>query len=192
MYQNVVVKNGVLWIDGVHMHRFHNASPQQNASLMVDQANVKRGDEVLDICTGLGYTALAAAKRGAIVTTIEQSPTVLELITKHNPEILKYKNLKIIQDDAFQAVAQLPDASFNAIIHDPPRFSMAGELYSQAFYNELFRLLVARGKLFHYTGKPGLKSGKNMIGGIKKRLMSAGFQKITWVESCQGYKAVKL
>ncbi len=191
MYQNIVVKDGVLWIDGVHMHRFHNASPQQNASLMIDQANVKRGDAVLDLCTGLGYTALTAAKRGAIVTTIEGSPAVLELLAKHNSVLLEHANVKIIQDDAFHAVAQLPDASFNAIIHDPPRFSMAGELYSQAFYDELFRLLAARGRLFHYTGKPGLKSGKNIVSGIKKRLMNAGFQKITWVESCQGYKAVK-
>ena len=192
MYQNVVVKNGVLWIDGVHMHRFHNATPQQNALIMVDQVDVKRGDVVLDICTGLGYTALAAAKRGATVTTIEESPAVLALLAEHNQVLSKYKNVKIIQDNAFQAVTHLPDASFNAIIHDPPRFSMAGELYSQVFYNELFRLLKIHGRLFHYTGKPGLNSGKNIVGGIKKRLMNAGFQKVTWVENCQGYKAIKL
>jgi predicted methyltransferase len=32
-------------------------------------------------------------------------------------------------------------ASFDAILHDPPRFSIAGVLYSQAFQNQLARVV---------------------------------------------------
>ena len=43
----------------------------------------------------------------------------------------------------------------DAILHDPPRFGIAGELYSQGFYYEqLARILKRRGRLFHYTGSP--------------------------------------
>ena len=45
-------------------------------------------------------------------------------------------------------------SAFDAVLHDPPRFGIAGELYSQAFYDHLARVLKPRGVLFHYTGTP--------------------------------------
>lgn len=39
--------------------------------------------------------------------------------------------------------AELPDAAFDAALHDPPRFGIAGELYSQVFYDQLARVLKA-------------------------------------------------
>ncbi len=192
MYQHVVVKDNVLWIDGIHMHRSGEAAtPQQHAKKMVDQVNLRQGYRVLDICTGLGYTALAAAKQGATVTTIEQSSQVLTLLAQHSPSVLQNKNIEIIEADALDAVKQFDDATFNAIIHDPPRFSMAGQLYSQAFYAELYRILKPGAKMFHYTGKPGIHSGKNMLKGIKNRLTQAGFKNITWVESALGFTCTK-
>jgi len=72
-------------------------------------------------------------------------------------------------------------------LHDPPRFSLAGELYSLAFYQKLFRVLRHGGKLFHYTGKPGAHSGKNMAKGFKQRLVEAGFVGVRWDEGLQGF-----
>ena len=56
-------------------------------------------------------------------------------------------------------------------------FSLAGELYSQAFYAELARLLTHRGWLFHYTGSPNRVSrGRDLAGEVIERLTLAGFR----------------
>jgi len=60
-----------------------------------------------------------------------------------------------------QAIDTVPDASFGAALHDPPRFGIAGELYSAAFYAQLARVLKRGARLFHYTGTPNkLSSGR--------------------------------
>ena len=70
----------------------------------------------------------------------------------------------------------LKSASVDAILHDPPRFGIAGELYSQAFYDELARVMRKRGLLFHYTGTPNkLTSGRDVPREVTKRLEKAGF-----------------
>jgi predicted methyltransferase len=64
----------------------------------------------------------------------------------------------------------------DAILHDPPRFGIAGELYSQALYDQLARVLRRGGRLFHYTGAPNrLTSGRDVPGEVAKRLRAAGF-----------------
>ncbi len=61
-------------------------------------------------------------------------------------------------------------------LHDPPRFGIAGELYSQAFYDQLARVLRRKGKLFHYTGSPNkLTSGRDVPNEVATRLRRAGF-----------------
>ena len=61
--------------------------------------------------------------------------------------------------------------SFGAVLHDPPRFGLAGELYSQAFYDELARVLRPGGRLFHYTGTPNrLTSGRDVPQEVERRL----------------------
>jgi predicted methyltransferase len=78
--------------------------------------------------------------------------------------------------DVAVAIAALPDASVDAILHDPPRFGIAGELYSQAFYDQLARVLRRRGRLFHYTGTPNrLTSGRDVPAEVARRLQRAGF-----------------
>jgi hypothetical protein len=73
-------------------------------------------------------------------------------------------------------IATLPSGSFDAILHDPPRFGIAGELYSQVFYDDLARVLKRNGKLFHYTGTPNkLTSGRDVPNEVTKRLRNAGF-----------------
>ncbi len=76
-----------------------------------------------------------------------------------------------------QAITQLADASVDALLHDPPRFGIAGELYSQAFYDQLARVLRRGGRLFHYTGSPNkLTSGRDVPREVAKRLEKAGFK----------------
>ena len=66
------------------------------------------------------------------------------------------------------------DNSVGGILHDPPRFGIAGELYSQSFYDQLARVLERKGRLFHYTGTPNkLTSGRDVSVEVAARLRRA-------------------
>jgi uncharacterized protein len=84
--------------------------------------------------------------------------------------------LKLTQADVAEQITSLPDNSVDAILHDPPRFGIAGELYSQDFYNQLARVIRRKGRLFHYTGTPNkLTSGRDVPAEVATRLRQAGF-----------------
>ena len=84
--------------------------------------------------------------------------------------------LQLTHADVSQAISTLADASVDAVLHDPPRFGIAGELYSQDFYAQLARVIRPGGRLFHYTGSPNkLTSGRDVPGEVAKRLERAGF-----------------
>ena len=93
--------------------------------------------------------------------------------------------------DILDIIGELPNNYFDYIIHDPPRFSLAGELYSYNFYKELYRVLRKGGKMFHYTGSPGEKyRGKKFIKGIGERLTKAKFA-TRFIPRAQGFIAIK-
>jgi len=148
---------------------------------------------VLDICTGLGYNAILAAKKVKHVVTIENDFYVIKMAKKNELSKALFNNSNILKliANANEIIKVFPSNFFDAVFHDPPRLKRAGELYSQDFYNELFRVLKNNRWLFHYTGKPGEKRGKNIPGGIKKRLHYSGFKKIKWQEYTLGFIAKK-
>ena len=169
-------------IDGIRMHRTKHMTPLEDARKKIAAVNVSAFEKVLDICTGLGYTAIESYRMNAIVTTIEKDPNVLE-IAKYNPYSadlfagIENQKIELITEDASLAVKQLEDETYDVILHDPPRFAHAGELYSQEFYVELYRILKKEGRLLHYVGKPGTKyRGKDLISGIQERLNIACFK----------------
>ena len=85
--------------------------------------------------------------------------------------------VEIVDGDCFEYVRGRASESFDSIIHDPPRFSLAGELYSSGFYRELYRLLKHGGRLFHYTGTPYRRRGRrNFPAEVARRLTEAGFE----------------
>lgn len=163
-----------LEINGIHMHNILNTDPWKDSSRKVTIARVK-GGKVLDICTGLGYTAIGSYIRGADVVTIEKDPYVLK-IAELNPWSRKLSNIKILLGDAVHIVSKLRDNYFNTAIHDPPRFSLAGELYSKDFYQTVFDKLEEGGYMFHYTGGPGKHRGISFQKGVVNRLRYAGFE----------------
>jgi len=165
-------------INGIHMHRVESTDPWSDSMAKVRLARVKKGHRVLDICTGMGYTAIASRMMGATyVLTIEKDENVLE-IARANPwsRRLSDPQIEIMLKDATEAVKELETSSFHRIIHDPPRFSMAGELYSREFYQELYRVLKPNGVLYHYVGSPGARyRGLDVLGGVASRLRRVGF-----------------
>jgi len=178
---------------GVKMHISKGTCPFGNAVKTTALA-VKRGDRVLDTCGGLGYTVIAALKHGARkVVSVEINPVVISL-REMNPWSVQLADSRIqtVNADIGDYIGKLEDESFDSIIHDPPRFSLAGDLYGEDFYRELFRVLKKKGTLFHYTGNPGIvKRGKNFTGNTAKRLGFAGFRKITPTRKFMGLTAVR-
>ncbi|MCS7369377.1 MAG: methyltransferase domain-containing protein [archaeon GBS-70-058] len=167
-----------LEINGIHMHRIVGVTPWEDSLMKVKAAKIQRGLKVLDICTGLGYTAIASINMGASsVVSVEKDINVLK-IAEINPwsRGLEDNRIKIIVEDATKIIHEMEEGSFDRIIHDPPRFQLAGELYSMEFYKELYRVLKFGGILYHYTGQPGVKRRVNFVKGVSNRLRSVGFK----------------
>ncbi|MDH5176814.1 MAG: MnmC family methyltransferase [Gammaproteobacteria bacterium] len=164
-------------IDGVKMLPTRHVSPMEDARHKVSLVE-PRGRRVLDTCGGLGYFAACCIEGGAtLVQSYEINPDVLWLRSLNPWSPAAVAPLELIHGDISQALAALPDRSFNAILHDPPRFGLAGELYSQAFYDQLARVLQPNGRLFHYTGTPNrLTSGRDVPQEVAGRLRLAGFR----------------
>jgi predicted methyltransferase len=163
-------------IDGIKMLPSAQLSPYDDARNKVDLIRPS-GKRILDTCGGLGYFAAWCQQReAASITSFEKNPDVIWL-RSHNPwSPLVGGQFQLIQGDSTQHIQQLPDACFDAILHDPPRFGIAGELYSLAFYQQLARVLIRKGRLFHYTGTPNkLTSGRDVPNEVAKRLHAAGF-----------------
>ncbi|NJE85344.1 methyltransferase domain-containing protein [Thermococcus sp. CX2] len=181
-------------INGIRMHRTKDVNPLQDTLSKVNTVKPREGEAVLDTCMGLGYTAIETAKRGAYVITIEKDRNVIELarINPWSQELFRSQNIQVIHGDAFEVVKRFNDESFDVIIHDPPRFSLAGQLYSQEFYGELFRILKPGGRLFHYVGNPGKRyRRKDLQKGVMERLRKAGFVGVRRVEEALGVVARK-
>lgn len=167
-----------LEIDGVRMHRTKWTTPDADAEDKMEALDL-RGGRVLDTCTGLGYTALAALRRGAkLVVSIELRPEILR-IAGMNPwsrGIFVDPHVHLLVGDAFEALNAFPSGFFDYVVHDPPRMALAGQLYSQSLYAKMFRVLRGGGVLFHYTGEPGSRRrGIDLRRGVMRRLGQAGF-----------------
>jgi len=167
-------------IDGIRMHRTKTVDPGEDSRRKVQYA-VKPGDAVLDTCSGLGYTAILAVKKGADnVVTCEKDHQILQ-IRRKNPHsaALSDDKITVMSGDVFDLIKGFSAGQFDSVIHDPPRFSLAGDLYGSEFYRQLNRVLKRRGRLFHYTGDPYSKGrGRNFTEGVLRRLESAGFKPV--------------
>lgn len=183
----------LLEISGVKMHISKGVNPFESAMQMAAQV-VKNGHLVLDTCGGLGYAASAALTIGARkVTSVEMSATVIAL-RQRNPwsQGIFSDNIQLVHADINSYIRELAPQSFDSVIHDPPRFSLAGELYGEKFYREIHRVLKRRGALFHYTGNPHqLKRGSSFMDHAVQRLRAAGFSKVTKVIKLMGVTACK-
>jgi predicted methyltransferase len=167
-------------IDGIKMLPTAHVSPYEDAQRKVALIR-PRGKVVLDTCGGLGYfAAWCLAGQAAQVLSFEKNADVMWLrsLNPWSPENDRTTDdrLRLTHGDVTEQIELLADRSIDAILHDPPRFGIAGELYSQAFYAHLARVLKHKGLLFHYTGAPNkLTSGRDLPREVERRLRRAGF-----------------
>jgi predicted methyltransferase len=163
-------------IDGIKMLPTAQISPYADAERKVGMIQ-PRGKIILDTCGGLGYFAAWCVRgQAAHVQSYEKNSDVIWLRSMNPWSPCAGTALTLTQADVTDAVTTLASNSVHAVLHDPPRFGIAGELYSQDFYAQLARVLKRKGKLFHYTGSPNkLSSGRDVANEVAKRLRNAGF-----------------
>jgi predicted methyltransferase len=163
-------------IDGIKMLPTAHVSPYADAERKVGLIQ-PQGKVILDTCGGLGYfAAWGLAGKARQVLSFEKNEDVIWLRSLNPWSPGSGAGLTLTHGDIAQEIVSLSAGSVDAILHDPPRFGTAGELYSQAFYDQLARVLRRKGRLFHYTGAPNkLTSGRDVPREVVKRLRLAGF-----------------
>ncbi len=173
-------------IDGIKMLPTAKASPFEDARRKVALVE-PRGKLVLDTCGGLGYFAACCLEADVKkILSFEKNRDVLWLraLNPWSPDAdaadvrspAAVSRLQLTHADVTEAITQVADGSVDALLHDPPRFGIAGELYSQAFYQQLARVLRRGARMFHYTGSPNkLTSGRDVAREVARRLELAGF-----------------
>ena len=163
-------------IDGIKMLPTARISPYADAERKVALIQ-PRGKRILDTCGGLGYFAAWCLQGAAAhISSYEKNADVLWLRSLNPWSPSAVPQLTLAQADVVNEIAALPSDSFDAALHDPPRFGIAGELYSHAFYGELARVLKRGASLFHYTGTPNkLTTGRDLANEVSLRLRARGF-----------------
>lgn len=179
-------------VAGFPMHRIKDTDPYQDTLKKIAALAPITGS-VLDTTTGLGYTAIEAARTAEHVTTIEVDPAALE-IARCNPwsrDLFENAHIEVVIADAYTQIREFAGGAFACVIHDPPTFSLAGELYSEEFYRQVHRVLAPRGRLFHYVGDPTSKLGRRMTTSVVQRLQAAGFRRAVRKAEAFGVLAYK-
>jgi predicted methyltransferase len=167
-------------ISGIPMHRIKYIDPLDDTERKV-RSIAPIGGRVLDTATGLGYTAIAAARTAEHVVTVEYDPVIQEVARLNPYSRALFDNPRIEQrfGDSFDVVDSFAAETFSRVIHDPPTFALAGQLFSAEFYRRLHRVLTSHGRLFHYIGDMSSGSAKRVAHGATRRLREAGFARVT-------------
>ncbi|MFH1520647.1 MAG: SAM-dependent methyltransferase [Candidatus Micrarchaeota archaeon] len=190
----------ILEIDGLRMQLVRDfKTPLDYAKEVVKQLRISKKGEfsVFDSCMGLGYTAIEAAKQSSVkmVVTCEFSPAVITL-AQWNPfsDFLFAKNTKIVlmRGSSSELINDFQSNMFDFVIHDPPRFSHAPDLYSKEFYSNLHRVCKKNARIFHYVGSVGKEKGRKIESEVQKRLSAIGFKNIKHIARLQGLVFEKL
>jgi predicted methyltransferase len=179
-------------ISGIPMHRFKGIDPRRDTLLKIGTIAPVKG-QVLDTATGLGYTAIEAARTAERVTTVEIAPEALEVARLNPWSQALFDNPRIAQvvGDVYDVIETFEEGAFDRVIHDPPAFNLAGDLYSGVFYGELFRVLKRGGRLFHYIGDLESRSGRVVSKGALRRLQEVGFRRVVRRPEAFGLVAYK-
>ena len=117
-------------IDGVKFSisskSFYQVNPVQTEVLYktaLDLAGIRKTDNVLDVCCGIGTISLLAARRAAFVLGVEINPRAI-MDAKRNAELNHLDNIEFVAMDAeafMERLGERPDIVFL----DPPRSGMS-------------------------------------------------------------------
>lgn len=178
---------------GFTMHRMKQVTPQQDTQHKLHA--LRPHGRVLDVCTGLGYTALGMACMEEVqeIVTVERDADVLRMVARNpwSKAVLMHPKVSSVVGDAADVMHTLRDGQFDCVVHDPPARAMGGVLYAQTFYTQLCRVLCSGGRMFHYIGDPDSKESGRLYNGIRQRLRDAGFTDVRDARDAFGVVATR-
>ena len=133
----------------VGYHDYLSPITTQAIGALLDAAEVGRGTQVVDVATGAGYAAAAAAERGAEVIGIDFSATQVALARR------RYPSLEFREGDA--GALPFSDGAFGAVVSN---FGMPHVPDPDAAISEAFRVLRSGGRFaFSVWASPEESSG---------------------------------
>jgi hypothetical protein len=167
------------------MHKLQSPKQDTHNKLRLVQAY----GLVLDTCLGLGYTAIGASHSAKKVITFEKDENsfLLAQINPWSQELFNNSRIEVRLSDVYTGIESFPDNYFDCIIHDPPTFKLAVQLYELKFYQQLYRVLRESGCLFHYTPLYKVSRGYNFPEQIRIKLKKAGFTNIEFSQQAMGF-----
>lgn len=123
------------------------------AAALVDYAEVRPGQRVLDVACGTGVVALAAARVGAVVTALDLSPVLVEKAA-HNARVAGL-DLDVVEGDA--EALPYEDASMDVVL------SQFGHMFAprpEVATAEMLRVLRPGGRVAFSTWPPEMCVGQ--------------------------------
>jgi SAM-dependent methyltransferase len=105
---------------------------------LVEAAGVAHGDRVLDVAAGDGNTAIAAARRGAVVTAVDLTPAQIERGSRRTTT----EKLRVEWLEADAEELPFDNASFDCVLST---FGVALEPYGDRAAPEMFRVVRSGG-----------------------------------------------
>jgi SAM-dependent methyltransferase len=115
---------------------FFGSLTRQSIEPLLDATGIARSMRVLDVATGPGYVAAAAARRGALVTGLDFSANMVALARSRYPDIA-------FQEGNAQALP-FPDEAFDAVLIC---FGLLHFPDADQALREAFRVLAPGGRL---------------------------------------------
>ncbi|MFA6460664.1 MAG: methyltransferase [Candidatus Woesearchaeota archaeon] len=161
----------ILQVSGTSMHKKEFVERVEQDKLQ---------GKVLDSGTGLGYTAIIAAKTAEEIITIEIDKNVTE-IAKYNPysqELFENKKIKRVRGNIVQKITKFKEGEFDFLIFDAGTPRSSDDFFSLKNYQQAHRVLKERGKLYHYLPKHQITKGRDFGGEAIARMEKAGFKVI--------------
>ena len=181
-----------LMLSSTPMHRYTHMSPKKDTETKIKEISPVKG-VVLDTCCGLGYTAIMSSKYADKVYVFERDPNVIH-VASFNPysqELFGNPKIELKNIDVMDWIGEFTDNMFDRIVHDPPTFKYSPDLYSKAFYKELYRVLKKDGIMYHYAPAPHKTRGEEFHLKIVAGLKAVGFKDVKYSEASSGVVAKK-
>lgn len=184
------------WENAAHPYHNHwGALSAQSASAMLDAARVSNGSRLLDVATGAGYLAAAAAERGAVAVGLDFSLAQVDLARRLYPNVsFQTGNAEALpfDEESFDAVVMgfgmnhLPNPEF--AIHEAYRVLKSGGWFAFTVWakprdGEAFGIVLSTIEA-ESVPSPDLPPAPPYFrfaddGEVKSALEAAGFSKIS-------------
>lgn len=96
--------------------------PREDSKLIIENMEVKKGEDVLDIGTGSGILSLIASDKAKTVLGVDLNGKAVKIARK-NAKLNGMENIKFKVSDLFQNI----DNKFDVILFNPPYLPTEGE-----------------------------------------------------------------